>query len=145
MKRNGAFDGAEVTETFWTRHVRLITFLVCITVFSAVFLPLAYFGVDHWIDRTRRDDRAQMTLEDVIRLSESDRDLYLTDLTVFCGETSDFEHETHYIIEIEPSYYLRAVAERDTGKLLYFEMVNFENGKQVDILTEDVRAFLNTQ
>ncbi len=136
-------DTAGKTETFFTRHVRLITFLICTGIFLILFLPMAIFGIDMAIDWAKGEDRPQMTLEDVIRLSEAERDLYLSDLTAFEGEISEFEYETHYAIKIEPKYYLRAVAELNTNKLIYFEMRDLESGEQVNILTEDVRAFLN--
>lgn len=143
MKKHYNPDAAGKTETFFTRHVRLITFLICTGVFLVLFLPMAIFGIDMVIDWAERDERPQMTVEDVIRLSETNRDLYLSDLTVYEGELSEFEYETHYVIEIAPRYYLRAVAELNTNKIVYFQMVNFDNDQRVDVLKEDVRAFLN--
>ncbi len=137
-------DTAGKTETFFTRHVKLITFLICMSVFLTVFIPVAYFGIDMVIDWTQRDERAQMTVENVIYLSELERDLYLSDLTAYQGELSEYDYETHYAIEIEPHYYIRAVAENRTEKLIYFEIVSTKTGVQISILTDDVRAFFNS-
>ena len=38
------------TETFATRNVRLITFLVCIGVFLAVFIPIGVVGISQYRD-----------------------------------------------------------------------------------------------
>ena len=137
-------DTAGKTENFGTRNVKLITFLIVMGVFLALFLPMAIFGIDMAMDWINRDDRPQMTLEDVIRLSEKEGDLYLSDLEKYQGDLIEYDYETHYSIEIAPHYYLRAVAQKDTGKLLYFTMANTSTQNKVDILTEDVRAFLNT-
>ncbi len=135
-------DTAGKTETFATRNVRLITFLVCISVFLAVFIPVGFWGfqtVQGWMEK---DERPQMTLADVVSLSERNGELYLSDLTGFVGEQETYDMGIHYSIEIEPRYYLRAVADVATQKLYYFEMVDLETQEKVDILTEDVRAFL---
>lgn len=132
------------TENFGTRNVKLITFLIVTGVFLVLFLPMAIFGIDMAIDWASRDERPQMKLEDVIRLSEEERELYLSDLEKYRGDLIEYDYETHYSIEIAPSYYLRAVAQKDTGKLIYFEMVNTDTKNKVNILTEDVRAYLNS-
>ena len=143
-KKHYQIDTAGKTENFGTRNVKLITFLIVTGVFLVLFLPMAIFGIDMAIDWAERDDRPQMTLEDVVRLSEEERELYLSDLEKYQGDLIEYDYETHYSVEIAPSYYLRAVAEKNTGKLLYFEMINTDTKNKVDILTEDVRAYLNT-
>ena len=57
------------TENFFSRNVRLITFLICVSVFLAFFVPIvAYEVVDYLADA--RDNRPEMTMSDVLRLSE---------------------------------------------------------------------------
>ena len=141
-EKNEEKDTAGKTENFGTRNVRLITFLVCISVFLAVFIPVGFWGFHAVQDWFEKDERPQMTLSDVVYLSERTGDLYLSDLTGYAGEQETYDAGIHYSIEIEQRYYLRAVADVATKKLYYFEMVDFETQEKVDILTEDVRAFL---
>lgn len=130
------------TENFGSRNVKLITFLVCLGVLLALFIPVGVIGIDAVIDFLERDERPEMTVADVVALSEQEGALYLSDLTRFQGTLDEQTWELHYIIDIAPCYHLRAVADKDSQKLLYFTMLNLDTGASVNVLTDDVRAFV---
>ncbi len=130
------------TENFFTRNTRTITFLITLSVFLVIFIPIAtleaknYFFEDY-------DARPKMTVNDVVQLSEQRNALTEKHFKKYAGISGENEHgEVTYKILIEPYYYLSAVVEKQSGKILYCTLSNLDSGNQVDVLTGDVRAFL---
>lgn len=148
-------DTYGTTETFFTRHVRLITFLVCIAVFLVFFGPVSVFTVKGILDR-RADTRREMTVEDVIALADKPRRT-LGDLTVFEGQksektvpvrdgsggTSERNAGTYYYVTVESRYLLSGVTKPDSDELVYLTLSDYRSGESVDLLTGDVRAFFD--
>lgn len=148
-------DTAGKTENFFTRNVRLITFLVCIAVFLAFFGPYTVFKIIAYIEE-RQDTRSVMSEEELIALSELDRDLYYSDIKGFKG-TEDIktitvsdggggtevkEVEIYYYFEVGEDYSALAIAEIDTEKIIYFQVSNVNNQWRADVLKDDIRSFL---
>ena len=132
------------TENFATRNVRLITFLICMGVFLAMFIPVGVMGIQNFLDSLEPDTGLPaMTLEDVIRLSESRSEVTFAQITCFDGERSEWprQGEVHYTVEIG-DYVLVAVADRWHEKLQFLELSKKGSDAQVDVLNEDVREFL---
>ena len=86
-KRRQEVDTAGQTETFLTRNVRLITFLICLSVFLAFFGPWSVFRIMEYLE-AKNDTRIPMTEADLITLSELDRELYYTDIKGFLSSES---------------------------------------------------------
>lgn len=150
-------DTVGKTENFLTRNVKLITFLICVGIFLTFFGPLTIFTVIKYIEEMM-DTRIPMTEEDLIELSELDRDLYFSDIEGFKGikdiktnkyvvdvedgtEIREEEVEIYYYIDIGEDYSAIAVAEIDTGKIIYFQLSNKTNQWKADVLKDDIRAF----
>ena len=148
-------DTAGKTENFFTRNVRVITFVICIAVFLAFFGPLTVFTVAKYI-KGQQDTRPIMSEEELIELSELDRDLYYSDIKKFKG-TEDIksialpsenggtqlkEVEIYYYFEVGEHYSALAIAEIDTEKIVYFQLSNTKNQWRADVLKDDVRSFL---
>ena len=132
------------TENFATRNVRLITFLVCIGVFLAMFIPVGVMGIQNFLDSLEPDTGLPaMTLDDVIRLSDQDGMVTFSQITCFDGERSEWPSrgEIHYTVEIG-DYILVAVADQWYEKLQFLEFSKKDSDAHVDVLTEDVREFL---
>ena len=51
-KWSPADDTKGETETFVTRNVKLITFIICMAVFLAFFIPIAVIGFNDFIEIT---------------------------------------------------------------------------------------------
>lgn len=143
------------TETFFTRNVRLITFLICLGVFLALFGPLTVFTVINYIEE-RKDTRPVMSEEELLALSELDRDLYFSDIEGFKGlkdvktiavsvdggGTEIKEVEIYYYFDIGEDYSALAIAEIDTGKIIYFRLNDKNTQWKADVLKDDIRSFL---
>ena len=130
------------TESFFSRHARLITFLATLGVFLAIFGPIFvleakdYFGAG-------ADTRPDMKLYDLILLSEQEDDLTLRQLTKYaCKETvSDDKATTVVKVEVDNGRYLViATANRSTGKVVECQMLDNETNVQLDVLKDDLRA-----
>ncbi len=131
------------TETFFTRHVRLLTFLATVTAFLVIVGPfLVLEATDYW--GHEGDSRPAMTTQDLIKLSEQNQGITLRQLTQFACDESKMEQQgiTIVTIDIEPHYILMAGANNNTGRLEYCEVTSDKTGERVDVLTEDVRAFM---
>ena len=128
------------TENFFSRNTKTITFIITISVFLIIFIPIAtleatnYFSDDY-------DGRPQMTVNDVIQLSDQRSTLAEKHFKQYAGVTTESEYEVHYKIMIDPYYFLYAVIEKQTGKVQYCTLSNLDTGHEVDVLTGDVRAF----
>ena len=129
------------TESFFSRNVRTITFLICITLFLIAFVPIAVLEAYDYLSKLG-DVRPDMTLIDVIALSDRDGAISVSQISGFSGTESKGDDTTYYYFDIEPYYTVLAVADNDTKMLLYCQLANLETGETVDVLKEDVRAFL---
>lgn len=137
-------DTAGKTENFATRNVKLITFLVCIAIFLALFGPLSVFRIREMI-LEKRALEGQIPLETVVALSELDRDIYLSDLEKYTGERKENSYSAQYYMDIGEEYLLLANAEKPSGKVVYLTLLHFKSGEEIDVLTGDVRAFLKNK
>ena len=143
------------TENFFTRNVKLITFLICIGVFLAFFGPLTVFTIINYIEE-KQDSRPVMSEEELLALSELDRDLYFSDIDGFKGtkdiKTIDVplsdggtqvkEVEIYYYFDVGENYSALAIAEIETEKIIYFRLSNKRTQWKADVLTDDIRSFL---
>ena len=148
-------DTVGKTENFLSRNVKLITFLICLGVFLAFFGPLTIFKIIAYIEE-RKDTRPVMSEEELITLSELDRDLYYSDIkgfkgtedirsitvSVMGGGTATREVEIYYYFDVGENYTALAIAEIDTGKIIYFQLSNKNNQWRADVLKDDIRSFL---
>ena len=148
-------DTAGKTENFFTRNVKLITFLVCIGVFLAFFGPVTVFTIINYIEE-KQDTRPIMSEEELLALSELDRDLYFSDIEGFKGlkdiktipvsvdggGTEIKEVEIYYYFDVGTEYSALAIAEIDTEKIIYFRLSNKKNQWKADVLKDDIGSFL---
>ena len=129
------------TENFFSRNTKTITFIITLSVFLIIFIPIATYEVkNHFFDDY--DTRPKMTVNDVVQLSEQRNGLTEKHFKKYASIATENDYEVHYKIMIDPYYYLYAVVEKQTGKVHYCQLSNLDSGNQVDVLTGDVRAFL---
>ena len=139
-------EGSEKTATFFSTHVRLITFLITVGVFLLIFGPIfvleakEYFGQDS-------DARPKMQLYDVITLSEQNSDILKKQLTQYQCDESKQEGENTTLIRIylEPYYILMATTDDQTGVVVYCTLLNDKTGTKLNVLEDDLRAYFDQQ
>lgn len=151
-------DTVGKTENFFTRNVKLITFLICLGVFLALFGPLSVFTVKKYLDE-KEDTRPVMSEAELVALSELDRDLYFSDLKGYKGredvysqkykvnvadgtEIREKDTEIWYYIDIGKNYSGLAIADIQTEKIIYFQISNRKTQWKADVLNDDIRSFM---
>ena len=144
MKQEHEFERPKKrkTESFFSRHVKLITFLATLGVFLAIFGPIFvleakdYFGAN-------ADTRPHMKLYDLILLSEQEGDISLKQLTKYaCMETTSGDKTTTVVkLEVDDGRYMViATADNNTGKVIACQVLDNETNVQLDVLKDDLRA-----
>ena len=129
------------TENFFTTHVRLITFLVTVAVFLVFFIPLAFPSIkEYWGQYA--DMREPLTLQRLVVLSEQEA-ISEKQISEYKSKTDDGEYEIYYYFEIEPHYQVIAVVDKNTRLVIYCNLLNEETGDRIDVLEEDMRAYLS--
>ena len=136
-------DTAGKTENFFTRHVKLITFLTTVGLFLLVVGPILLFGVSQ--DWGESGDLPPMTVEDVIAISEQTTNLKLSQFTRFDGEMQEWSFGDYYVIEIGSRYTLICGADPKTEIVFYCELKDSVTERQLDVMNEDMRAYFAAQ
>ena len=137
--RKTQVDTKGETETFLSRNVRLITFLVCIALFLAVFGPLSVFHISEYIKK-QSDTRVEMTGEDLLAVSKKLPNVAPSDLSGFLGEcgyneVADMKYEI-YQIYVDDRYLLMASFNQQTAHLFYFNLTDMKTGQRLDLLNQ---------
>lgn len=106
------------TETFFTRNVKLLAFLLTLTIFLAAFTPLAILEAKDYFSK-KGDNRPEMTTTDLILLMDRKSSLTLSDFTAYIGremEGGEGDYR-YYYIEIADGYLLTVAANRASGRV----------------------------
>ena len=128
------------TETFLTRNVRLITFLVCIALFLAFCGPISVFTISRLVkERSSHRGTVVMTAEECVRLSKQPEKVTFADLRRYVGRYSQTESVENYYVEFG-DYLLLATRNKTTDALTVI-VENFTTRERVDLFEGDVRAF----
>ncbi|MBR3895066.1 MAG: hypothetical protein IKJ35_07960 [Clostridia bacterium] len=127
------------TETFFTRHVRLITFLITLGVLLAAFLPIAYMEAREYYGQ-HKDSRPKMQIYDLVTLSEQP-EIWRKQLIKFAGTESKQKGFSLIEMEIDPHYTVYASADAQTGEIVYCSLLNHKTNEKIDVLTADLRAY----
>lgn len=127
-------------EGFASRNVKTITFLLCVA-----FLLTVGFGIGIWV---RYQDKKQpigkeMTEQELVVLSKLGPALTMEKLCEYQGELNESEDRSFYYITFD-HYLLFAVEDNDTKTLLSCTLKDKETGDQIEIMKEDVAAFLES-
>lgn len=128
------------TETFFTRHARLLTFLTCIAVFLLLFWPIAMpemRTLSHEGDR-----RPQMTQNDVLNVAKLGSRFTESQASKYLGNKMVTDYENYYYIDVEPHFQMLAVYDKDTKVLLFCQLFNEKTGEKIDVLKGNVAAFM---
>ena len=141
-------DTVGKTETFFTRHVKLVAFLLTLTVFLAAFTPFAILEAKDYFSR-KGDKRPEMTTTDLILLMDRKSSLTLGDFTAYVGrelEGGEGDYR-YYYIEISGGYLLTVAANRVSGKVEMCLLRADGREDTPDLMSDlvDVRAFLAGQ
>ena len=130
---------------FISNHIKLITFLVTISLFLAAFLPIAYYESKDYFTG-RGDKRPEMTTGDLILLADAadSGTLRLDHFTKYKGEEIHYEDDsfTYYTIKIDPDYRVMVGFNNNTKALIYFTVLDSSSDNALNVLDGvDLRAY----
>lgn len=149
-KQNGLPPTGEVgkTETFWTRNVKLITFIVTVSILLALFIPIAILEAKDYFSQ-KNDDRPKMTESDFCELMDRKNTLQLKDFTAYVGREMEGAQGDYryYYIQLSDHCLITVVADRETGKVERCLLRDDAMEESVDMMSElvDARAYFAGQ
>lgn len=126
---------------FLEEHARLITFLLCVALFLAIFWPIA---MPEKLERySNSDNLPYMTSDELIYLAGLKSGVSESVITKYVHDRVQTTYEVYYFLPVDPHYEALIVFDRDTKLLLFFHVSNTETDQKIDALTENVKAFIN--
>ncbi len=129
----------ETPEGFGSRNVKIITFVICISLFLILFGPMNIFRLWNRAEIDKVEGKP-MTCETVKGLAALGDSLTMAHLMQYEGEISRNKDRNTYTAEFE-GYILLGVQDKGTGDLLSCVLSHVESGDRVN-MTEDVPAFI---
>ena len=132
-------DTAGKTENFFTRNVKLITFLVCITI---IFSPFVVTYIQDTIKARREAERPEMTVEYLSLLAEKGKDLRQRDFSKFDDYREESEMQgmkyAMYRIPIKhkSNIVLSVSFDASMDYVFYLNLINMNTGAELDLLSE---------
>ena len=137
------------TETFFTRNVKLITFLICITV---IFSPFVVVYIQDTVEAKRLENRPEMTVENLIAIAERGNDLRQRDLEKFVEYREEVEMQgmkyASYRIPVlhEKDLYLSVSFDASLDYIFHLNLMDMDTRAELDLLSEadKLEEFLTT-
>lgn len=132
-------DTAGKTENFFTRNVKLITFLICITV---IFSPFVIVYIKDTIEDKRLASRPEMTVDELVLIAERSKNLRQADLAKFDDycERSEMQGMQYAMYRIpvmhERDLVLSVSFDASIDHVFYFKLIDQDSREEIDLLTE---------
>ena len=141
-------DTAGKTETFFTRNVKLITFLICVAI---IFSPFVVTYIKDVIEEKRLEKRPDMTVEELFLIAQKGKDLSQRDLAKYEGYCDKSEMQgmkyAMYHIPVADRFMLSVNFDAEQDHLMSLNLIDLENQPmKLDLLTEadELEDFLAT-
>ena len=132
-------DTAGRTETFFTRNVKLITFLICVAV---IFSPFVITYIQDIVQAQRDAARPEMTVDELIEIVHKGGDLRQKDLSKY----EDYREEVDmqgmkyaaYRIPVlhEKNLYLSISFDMKMDYVFYVNLTDLDTRAELDLLSD---------
>ena len=135
------------TETFATRNVKLITFLVCLAVFLVFLGPLSIWRISEMVNAKQEQEaiEAQMPISALLAVADKGADASWKDFRSFSKEESinDKDGYVGWTLQIrnEPFYVIVGGYGTKTAPQT-IRVYSLITGESVDLFRDDVHAFV---
>ena len=132
-------DTAGKTENFFTRNVKLITFIICIVI---IFSPFVVTYIQDTVKARREAERPEMTVEFLSLLAERGKDLRQRDLSKFDDyrEESEMQGMKYAMYRIPVKHNENVVLsvsfDASMDYVFYINLINMDTGAELDLLSE---------
>ena len=142
-------ETAGKTENFFTRNVKLITFLICIAV---IFSPFVITYIKDTIEARREAARPEMTVDELTLIAEKGKDLRQRDLSKFedYRDEADMQGMKYAIYRIpilhEKDVFLSISFDASMDCVFYINLTDMDTRAELDLLGEadKLEEFLTT-
>ena len=127
------------TETFFTRNVKLITFLICVTI---ILSPFVITYIKDTIEDKRLEKRPEMTVDELVLIAERAKDLRQRDFAKFEGYCNKTEMQgmkyAMYRIPVlhERDLILSVTFDASMDYVFYISLIDMDTREELDLLIE---------
>ena len=131
-------DTAGETETFFTRNVKLITFLICVAV---ILSPFVITYITDVIEEKRLETRPEMTVDELVLIAERGKDLRQRDFEKFKDYREEVEMQgmkyASYRIPVlhERNCYLSVSFDMTMDYVFYVNLIDLDTREELDLLS----------
>ena len=127
------------TETFWTRNVRLVTFLVCVAVFLSACVFVGTRVYDYF--QPPKEELPAMREADLLALCSRTPSLRLRDFEAYEHEsggewTIDGRTGKTLFLNVGERYSLTVMEEVQVGMIIYLVIEDRETDQTLDLLSK---------
>ena len=132
-------DTTGATETFFTRNVKLITFLICITI---IFSPFVITYIQDTLEAKRLEKRPEMTVDELTLIAERAEDLRQRNLADYEGYRNEIEMQglkyAMYRIPIlhEKNLVLSISFDASMDYVFYISLIDMDTREELDLLKD---------
>jgi hypothetical protein len=137
------------TETFFTRNVKLITFLICITV---IFSPFVVTYIQDTLEAKRLAVRPEITVDELVGIAQKGNDLRQRDLEKFAEYREEVEMQgmkyAMYRVPVlhEKDLYLSISFDASLDHIFHLNLMDMDTREELDLLSyaDRLEEFLTT-
>lgn len=142
-------DSAGKTETFFTRNVKLITFMICVAV---ILSPFVITYIKDVIEDKRLENRPEMTVDELVLIAERGKDLRQRDFEKFKDYREEVEMQgmkyASYRIPVlhERNCYLSVSFDTTMDYVFYVNLIDLDTREELDLLghADQLEEFLTS-
>lgn len=142
-------DSAGKTETFFTRNVKLITFMICVAV---ILSPFVITYIKDVIEDKRLENRPEITVDELVLIAERGKDLRQRDFEKFKDYREEVEMQgmkyASYRIPVlhERNCYLSVSFDTTMDYVFYVNLIDLDTREELDLLghADQLEEFLTS-
>mgnify|MGYP003310744108 CR=1 FL=1 len=143
-------ETAGKTETFFSRNVKLITFLICVAI---ILSPFVITYIQDVMETRREAELPKMTVDELVFIAERGNDLRQMDLSKYEEYREEIDMQgmkyASYRIPVlhEKELYLSISFDMAMDYVFYVNLTDLDTRKELDLLScaDQIEEFLTTQ
>lgn len=143
-------ETAGKTETFFSRNVKLITFLICVAI---ILSPFVITYIQDVMETRREAELPKMTVDELVFIAERGNDLRQMDLSGYEDYREEIDMQgmkyASYRIPVlhEKDLYLSISFDMTMDYVFYVNLTDLDTREELDLLSQadQIEEFLTTQ
>ena len=136
------YYSGEKKPSFFSTHIKLITFLSVILVFLLAFGSIFVMNAKEWFSG---DTRPNMTRSDLIFLStlELESGIPIDRVTQFESEENKSNEAIEVVLEVEEDFTVKVYANPNTRLILSGVLINNKRNETRDLFNDDINQYFD--